>query len=53
LSTQLPPDMLNRLVECYFSTFLDRIHEAGGDINETAGDGFMAIFHDVDGCAHA
>jgi adenylate cyclase len=53
LSTQLPPDKLNRLVERYFSTFLDRIHEAGGDINETAGDGFMAIFHDVDGCAHA
>jgi DNA-binding response OmpR family regulator len=53
LSAQLPPDMLNRLVERYFSTFLDRIHEAGGDINETAGDGFMAIFHDVDGCAHA
>jgi adenylate cyclase len=53
LSAQLPPDMLNWLVERYFSTFLDRIHEAGGDINETAGDGFMAIFHDVDGCAHA
>jgi adenylate cyclase len=53
LSAQLPPDMLNRLVERYFLTFLDRIHEAGGDINETAGDGFMAIFHDVDGCAHA
>ena len=53
LSAQLPPDMLNRLVERYFSTFLDRIHEAGGDINETAGDGFMAIFHDVDGRAHA
>jgi adenylate cyclase len=46
LSAQLPPDMLNRLIEHYFSTFLDRIHEAGGDINETAGDGFMAIFGD-------
>jgi DNA-binding response OmpR family regulator len=53
LSAQLPPDQLNRLVERYFSTFLDRIHEAGGDINETAGDGFMAIFQDVDARAHA
>src|SRR5204863_7091678 len=45
---QLAPAMLNTLVERYFSTFLDRIHEAGGDINETAGDGFMAIFQDAD-----
>ena len=48
LSEQLPPETLNSLVERYFSTFLDRIHEAGGDINETAGDGFMAIFQDAD-----
>src|SRR5688500_15628612 len=40
LCEQLPLDVLNRLVERYFSTFLDCIHEAGGDINETAGDGF-------------
>ena len=46
LCEQLPLEVLNRLVERYFSTFLDRIHEAGGDINETAGDGFMAIFQD-------
>jgi class 3 adenylate cyclase len=52
LSEQLPPDMLNRLVERYFSTFLDRIHEAGGDINETAGDGFMAIFQAPDAHDH-
>jgi DNA-binding response OmpR family regulator len=48
LSEQLPPDTLNSLVERYFSTFLDHIHEAGGDINETAGDGFMAIFQEAD-----
>jgi DNA-binding response OmpR family regulator len=48
LSEQLPPEVLNRLIERYFSTFLDRIHEAGGDINETAGDGFMAIFQAAD-----
>jgi class 3 adenylate cyclase len=53
LSEQLPPETLNGLVERYFSTFLDCIHEAGGDINETAGDGFMAIFQDDDVHRHA
>ena len=47
LSERLAPEHLNALVERYFSTFLDRIHAAGGDINETAGDGFMAIFQDA------
>src|SRR5712691_868483 len=53
LSNRLRADILNALVEKYFSTFLDHIHAAGGDINETAGDGFMAIFHDVDLRTHA
>ena len=48
LSEQIAPERLNALVERYFSTFLDRIQQAGGDINETAGDGFMAIFQDTD-----
>ena len=52
LCEQLPLEVLNRLVERYFSTFLDRIHEAGGDINETTGDGFMAIFQATDVQAH-
>jgi CheY-like chemotaxis protein len=52
LSEQVPPEALNQLVERYFATFLDRIHEAGGDINETAGDGFMAIFEAADVHAH-
>ena len=52
LSEQLPLEVLNTLVERYFSTFLDRIHTAGGDINETAGDGFMAIFQAADVQAH-
>jgi DNA-binding response OmpR family regulator len=50
LSEHLAPERLNTLIERYFSTFLDRIHDAGGDINETAGDGVMAIFQDT---AHA
>src|SRR5712691_45584 len=53
LSERLPADVLNALVERYFSTFLDHIQAAEGDINETAGDGFMAIFQDADDCAHA
>ena len=53
LSERLAPEVLNTLVERYFSTFLDRIHEAGGDINETAGDGFMAIFQEEDVHRHA
>jgi DNA-binding response OmpR family regulator len=53
LSERLEPQVLNALVETYFSTFLARIHEAGGDINETAGDGFMAVFEDADPPVHA
>jgi DNA-binding response OmpR family regulator len=52
LSEQMPPEELNLLVERYFSAFLDQIQEAGGDINETAGDGFMALFQDEDRTSH-
>lgn len=47
LSDQLSPHALNVIVEQYFSTFLDCIHEAGGDITETVGDGFMTVFQDI------
>jgi DNA-binding response OmpR family regulator len=53
LSERLAPEPLNALVESYFSAFLDAVHEGGGDINETAGDGFMAIFEASDPHAHA
>jgi class 3 adenylate cyclase len=53
LSEKLSLKALNRLVEHYFSTFLDRIHEADGEINEISGDGFMAIFQDVEPQKHA
>ena len=52
LSEQLPLTTLNEIVERYFSVFLDRICEAGGDMNETTGDGFLAIFHDADRLKH-
>ena len=53
LSEQIAPERLNALIERYFSAFLDRIQDGGGDINETAGDGFMAIFQDTDPPGHA
>jgi len=46
LSEQMDPRQLNRLVQRYFSNFLEIIHDHHGDINETAGDGFMVIFQD-------
>ena len=53
LAERVAPADLNALVERYFGSFLDRITDAGGDINETSGDGFMAIFQDGDPVAHA
>lgn len=46
LSTRLAPDDLGALVERYFGAFLDEIVKHGGDVNETAGDGLMVIFHE-------
>jgi DNA-binding response OmpR family regulator len=53
LSERLPAGALNELVEGFFSACLLRIQEGGGDINETAGDGFMAIFQHGDPARHA
>ena len=44
LSEQLSMERVSELVERYFSAFMDPIADAGGDINETGGDGIMAIF---------
>jgi len=53
LSERLAPAVLDRLVERYFSVCLDHVRRAGGDINETAGDGFMALFQAADRGRHA
>ncbi len=53
LSETVPPDRMNYLLETYFSSFLDHIHQNKGDINETAGDGLMIIFQDPDPVQHA
>jgi adenylate cyclase len=44
LSELLPPSTLNELIERYFSAFLDEVTDHGGSVNETMGDGFMAVF---------
>ena len=44
LSEQMEPRELNRLIQSYFSSFLESIQEHQGDVNETAGDGLMVIF---------
>ena len=53
LSERFDLDTINRMVERYFGAFLDEILAEGGDVNETAGDGLMAIFRDGDGARHA
>jgi len=44
LSEELEAKRLNQLVQTYFSSFLEIIHNHHGDIAETAGDGLMVIF---------
>lgn len=48
ISESLQQEKVNYLIERYFSSFLDDIHQNQGDINETAGDGLMIIFQDPD-----
>ena len=40
----LPLPEMNRLLECAFSDFFAYVQDAGGDVNEIMGDGFMALF---------
>jgi class 3 adenylate cyclase len=44
ISEFLTQDKVNFIIEKYFSNFLDIIYAHDGDVNETAGDGLMAIF---------
>ncbi len=36
--------LVNDMVECHFSNYLDCIRTHGGEVNETSGDGLMVIF---------
>jgi class 3 adenylate cyclase len=51
-SRMMDHDRVNAIVELYFSSFLDCIHEHGGDITATAGDGMMIVFQDHDILEH-
>lgn len=52
LVQKFPYEKINRAIESYFSMFFDIIQKHGGDINETAGDGMMVIFLDLDPQLH-
>jgi class 3 adenylate cyclase len=53
LTERLDPGRVNELVERCFGAYLDEILRRGGDVNETAGDGLMAIFRDENPRRHA
>ena len=53
MSERMTSDLLSQLVERYFSAFLDAIHEHGGEISGTAGDGLLIIFHRIDPVSHS
>ena len=38
--------LVNDMVECHFSRYLECINRRGGEVNETSGDGLMVIFKD-------
>jgi len=48
MSENISQNKMNYLIETYFSQFLDIIMKNNGDINETAGDGLMILFHGSD-----
>ena len=53
ISERIQPRELNRLIEKYFSVFMDAIYENNGDVNETAGDGLMVLFLSEDQTVNA
>ena len=53
MSERLCGAELNEIVERYFSVFMDAIYENNGDVNETAGDGLMVLFHNEDRVTNA
>ncbi len=53
LSERLDSAELNKLIERYFSVFMDAIHANNGDVYETAGDGLMVLFLNEDAKANA
>jgi class 3 adenylate cyclase len=44
LCEDLRPNEMNRVIETYFSRYLDIVREAGGEVTEVLGDGLVALF---------
>ena len=44
LTEQIGPTEMNRIIEKYFSAFMESIYENSGDVTETSGDGLMVIY---------
>lgn len=44
LCEDLPPRQMNKVIERYFSAYLDVIRRAGGEVTEVLGDGLLGLF---------
>lgn len=44
LCEDLAPLAMERVIERYFSRFLDAVHDRGGEVTEILGDGLLALF---------
>jgi len=44
LCEDLPPSQMTRVIETYFSRYLDVVRDAGGEVTELLGDGLVALF---------
>jgi class 3 adenylate cyclase len=45
--------LVNDMVECHFSKYLECVKRHGGEVNEVAGDGLMVIFKEGEPGSHA
>ena len=44
ITAELGHRLVNDMIECHFSKYLECIYRHGGEVNETSGDGLMVIF---------
>ena len=53
LCERVSEEVVQEMLERYFSSFLEVVHGAGGLVSNTMGDGLMAIFQDLGPADHA
>lgn len=53
ITTGYDPMVVNDMVECHFSKYLECVRRHGGEVNEVAGDGLMVIFKEKELGFHA